>query len=272
MQDSFPFLLKYTKKRKTGGNALAAAGRHFPENGNRGQHEEQKQLPQTAGAAVRAFGADSSDGPGRMIARVPVMGRMEVNCYIWTDDETGHGFLIDPGAQGRALAALCREKGWTIESILLTHGHFDHIGGIADFCAELPVPVRIHEEGIAYLRDPRMNLSRRIPPEITVEDAETFRDGAFLALQARPERGLRVIHTPGHTRDSVLLYDEEQGIAFSGDTIFRGSRGNDSFPGGDGRQLLRSIRERVLSLPEDTVLYSGHTEETTVKEERSLYL
>ena len=81
-----------------------------------------------------------------------------------------------------------------------------------------------------------------------------------------------MIHTPGHTPDSSVFYDAARGTAFVGDTIFRGSRGNDRLPGGDGPLLLRSIREKVLALPPETVLYSGHSDPTTVAEERPLYL
>ena len=207
-----------------------------------------------------------------MIACLPVTGAISVNCYVWVDDATGHGFLIDPGAQGHALMALCREKGWTIEKILLTHGHFDHIGGIAAIREERDIPVYIHENGEAWLRDPYLNLSDDVPPRITGEGAKHFTDGAVFALEADPEKKLRVIHTPGHTPDSVIFYNEEEGFAFTGDTIFKASRGNDQFPGGDGRLLLRSIRERILTLPEETVLYSGHSDATTVGAEMRYYL
>ena len=207
-----------------------------------------------------------------MIACLPVLGAMEVNCYAWIDEETGHGFLIDPGAQGKDLAEHCRNQGWIIERILLTHGHFDHIGGIADFRKEFDVPVWIHREGEAYLTRPALNLSSVFGQEITVRDARYFRHGNLIALDARPSRALRVIHTPGHTPDSVLLYDEERGTAFSGDTVFRGAHGNDQLPGGDGVRLLQSIRRRVLTLPEETKLYPGHGEETSVGAEKPLYV
>lgn len=178
-----------------------------------------------------------------MIACVPLSGYIEVNCYLWVDDETKHGFLIDPGAQGNELMELCREKGWIIEKILLTHGHFDHIGGIAAIREKADIPVYIHEAGEAYLTDTHLNLSRYHGEEITVRGAKHFRDGDIFRLESDPEWSLQVIHTPGHTPDSVLFYDQRQGIVFSGDTIFKQAHGNDRFPGGDGRQLLQSIRE-----------------------------
>ena len=97
-----------------------------------------------------------------MIACLPVKGYFEVNCYVWVDDETGHGFLIDPGAQGHILMQFCRDRGWIIEKILLTHGHFDHFGGIASIWEEERMDVYIHEAGEAYLTDPRLNLSWKV--------------------------------------------------------------------------------------------------------------
>ncbi|MBQ9301419.1 MAG: MBL fold metallo-hydrolase [Clostridia bacterium] len=103
---------------------------------------------------------------------------------------------------------------------------------------------------------------------MTVQGAKHFQDGEIFRLDSNPSCALQVIHTPGYTPDSVIFYDEKQGIAFVGDTIFKGSRGNDQYPGGNGRQLLQSIRKRILTLPDETILYSGHSEETTVDEER----
>ncbi|MBQ8161616.1 MAG: MBL fold metallo-hydrolase [Clostridia bacterium] len=207
-----------------------------------------------------------------MIACVPVKGYFAVNCYVWVDDDTKHGFLIDPGAQGRELMEFCHEQGFIIEKILLTHGHFDHIGGIVAIRAESDIPVYIHAAGEQYLTDTHLNLSHYCRCDMTVHGARHFQDGDVFRLDSNPACSLRVIHTPGHTPDSVVFYDARHEVAFVGDTIFRGSRGNDQYPGGDGRQLLSSIRRRILTLPGDTRLLSGHSEETTVGAEKHLYL
>ena len=206
-----------------------------------------------------------------MIACVPVKGYFEVNSYFWVDDETNHGFLIDPGAQGHELMQLCHENGWIIEKILLTHGHFDHIGGIAAIREETDIPVYIHEAGEAYLVDTHLNLSRYYHCDMTVHGAKHFRDRDVFRLESNPACSLRVIHTPGHTPDSVIFYDQRHDVAFVGDTIFKGSRGNDQYPGGNGVQLIRSIRQRVLTLPDQTVLLSGHSDETSVSAEKRYY-
>ena len=207
-----------------------------------------------------------------MVTRLAVFGLLEVNCYLYADENSGHAFLIDPGAQGPQLAAWLGKQGLKVEKILITHGHFDHIGGLDFLSREKGLPVWIHEAGDAYLKDPELNLSARFHQSVTFGGAHCFRDGAVFALEASPDFALRVIHTPGHTPDSVLFYDEKRALAFTGDTIFQGSRGNDAFPGGDGAQLLKSIREKVLPLPEETVLYPGHGEPTTVGDEKYFYL
>jgi len=206
-----------------------------------------------------------------MITRIPLQGLLDVNCYLYADDTSSHAFLIDPGAQGEALFSWLRTHGITVEKILLTHGHFDHIGGLDVLWEREGIPVWIHENGPAYLADPMLNLSGRFRRPLRFSGAQVFRDGELLSLEANPDYTLQVIHTPGHTQDSVLFYDEKRGFAFSGDTIFQGSRGNDTFPGGNGAQLLESIRRRVLTLPAETVLYPGHGEATTVGAEKPSY-
>ena len=203
--------------------------------------------------------------------KVPVKGYFEVNSYFWIDERTGHGFLIDPGAQGAELAELIREQGWTIEKILLTHGHFDHTGGIEALRRELDIPVYIHENGAAYLEDTRLNLSAWCGEHVVVNDAHYFQDGAVFSLAGHASPVLTAIHTPGHTPDSTTFYNAGDDIAFVGDTIFKGSIGNDQYPGGNRAQLFSSIQNRIFTLPEDTVLYSGHSDPTTVGMERSRY-
>lgn len=206
------------------------------------------------------------------IYTVPVKGYFAVNSYFLIDEDTGHGFLIDPGAQGEELVRIIRQKVWTIEKILLTHGHFDHTGGIEAIRQKIDIPVYIHENGAAFLEDVRLNLSAYCGEHVVVKNAHYFRDGAAFALEGYDKPVLTAIHTPGHTPDSTTLYDAADGIALVGDTIFKNAMGNDQYPGGDRRSLLQSIRQRILTLPDDTVLYSGHSEPTTVGAEKRLYI
>lgn len=202
-----------------------------------------------------------------MVVTVPVRGYFEENAYFFIDEATGRGFAVDPGAEGDRLVSFARERGWVIEKILLTHGHFDHTGGVAAMREAFGCPVLAHENAKDYARNPKWNLSVFCGAPVLLDGLTPVRDGDAIALDGAPEVRFRVIHTPGHTTDSVIYYNEAGGFAFTGDTIFRGSIGNDRFPGGDLRTMLRSIRERIFTLPASTVLYSGHTEETTVGEE-----
>lgn len=206
-----------------------------------------------------------------MITGVTVKGYFEENCYFYIDDRTKHGFLIDPGAQAEGLLRMIRKEGWIIEKILLTHGHFDHTGAVNELCKILQIPVYAYENADMYLLDTRMNLSAACGEHVIVPDARYLRDGESITLEADPEFLLQVIHTPGHTPDSVIYYAPADTAAFVGDTIFKGSIGNWQYPGGNPEDLQKSIIRRIFSLPEETVLYSGHSGPTTVETEKRRY-
>ena len=206
-----------------------------------------------------------------MVIQVPVKGYFEENCFFYIDEDTNHGFLIDPGAQAEALLGLIREHGWVIEKILLTHGHFDHTGAVNEIRGRLQIPVVAFRTADEYLLDPVKNLSSLCGSAITVKDVILVDDGDRIPLQANPDFSLKVIHTPGHTPDSVVYYSAMDHVVFAGDTIFKGSPGTDQFPGGNGGQLLRSICEKIMALPDETVLLTGHSEQTTVGAERRRY-
>ena len=206
-----------------------------------------------------------------MIAEVPVKGYFEENCFFYIDDRTKHGFIIDPGAQAGRLLDLIGEKGWTIEKILLTHGHFDHTGAVDEIRGALGIPVYAHLRSDEYLLDARKNLSALCGPPIIVRDVEYLNDGDVVSLDADPDFALKVIYVPGHTTDSVLFYSEADHVAFVGDTIFKGSIGNYQYPGGNADDLQRSIIRQIFTLPDKTVLCSGHSEQTTVGAEKRRY-
>lgn len=207
-----------------------------------------------------------------MITQVPVIAHFVENCFFYVDDTSKHGFIIDPGAQAEKLLGMIREKGWIIEKILLTHGHFDHIGAVNEIRSALNIPVLAYKSDDDYLRDPEWNLSPSFGLSIIIENAETIVDGQIIRLDSDPAFSLKVIYTPGHTTDSVIYYSERDHAAFVGDTIFKDSIGNYQLPGGNFAAIQKSIMERVFTLPDDTVLYSGHTEQTTVGTEKRRYL
>ena len=206
-----------------------------------------------------------------MIECITVGDMIPTNAFFYIDDETNHGFLIDAGADGEYLAAHAETKGWTIERLLLTHCHFDHIGGAEEFSMRADAPIYAAEDSPRYYSDPNWNLSLWGGGAIRLTDVTTFADREIITLAANPEMSLEVRYTPGHTTDSCIFYSARDGVAFVGDTIFCASVGRTDFPGGDTQALWDSIAREVFTLPPETVLYSGHTEETTVGAEMARY-
>jgi hydroxyacylglutathione hydrolase len=206
------------------------------------------------------------------VYKVNVKGYFSENCYFLIDEKTKHGFLIDPGAEGKKLLQIMEKHGWTIEKILLTHGHFDHTGGIQAIEAAKKIPVWCHENRPQYLLDTDLNLSAACGLNVTVREYHTFKDGDRIALEANPSCFVTVMYTPGHTRDSVVFYDEADSLALVGDTIFRGNTGNPNYPTGNAQDLMIGILTKILQLPEDTMLLSGHSEPTMVGLEKPAYM
>ena len=206
-----------------------------------------------------------------MIYEIPVTGAFETNCYFYIDDTTNHGFLIDPGAEADRLLGIIKDRKWTIEKILLTHGHFDHFGAVNRIRAQLAIDVYAHEMSDKYLLNPQINLSTFCGPDIVVNNAVKFADGDIIKLGTNPDFALKVIHTPGHTEDSVVFYSKKDKTAFVGDTIFKHSIGNYSYPGGNKTVLVNSIMTKIFTLPIGTVLLSGHSAKTTVGDEKKYY-
>ncbi|PHV71652.1 MBL fold metallo-hydrolase [Sporanaerobium hydrogeniformans] len=202
-----------------------------------------------------------------MIQRVTV-GMLQEHTYFFIDEKTKHGFVIDPGAEGKRLLDYIKEKGWVIEKILLTHGHFDHMGA-ADFLKqELHCPIVCHEEGKAYLSDPAWNMSGALGEHFICEADSYVKHGDFIRLEANDKMTLRVIHAPGHTLDGIAFYCEEEGVAFVGDILFAGAIGRSDLPGGNMQRLMSAIRAQLFTLPENTVVYPGHGDTTTIGKEK----
>lgn len=205
-----------------------------------------------------------------MIRELTVRGVFAENCYFYIDDRSSSGFIIDPGAQAGLIYDTVTRNGWNIERILLTHGHFDHTGAAVQLSNALGAPVFVYPDDAPYLTDTRLNLSASSGMPVIVPHYEEIYDGEVLRLRANPGFYLRVIHTPGHTPGSVTYYSEEENAAFVGDTLYEHGPGLTHFPGGNPSALARSIADKILTLPPDTVLLSGHSSPITVAEERRL--
>lgn len=206
-----------------------------------------------------------------MVLQIEVHGDFATNAYFYIDDETNHGFLIDPGAEAERLLKVIAEKNFTIEKILLTHGHFDHIGAVTELQDKLQIPVCMHKNGINYIKNPVWNLSRFFDEDLTLDDVTFIEDNADITLDANKNFGVKLIHVAGHTTDGAVYYNEKDGIAFVGDTIFLGSYGRTDFHGGNEVELFKNIKEKILTLPEETILLSGHSAPTNVKTEKNRY-
>ena len=194
-----------------------------------------------------------------------VVGPVQTNCYFVINEKTNEMIVVDPGASGEALAKKAQESGYIPKAILLTHGHFDHCGGIDAFRKIYEVPVYTYEGERPTIEQGRYNLSGDMGPETAYHVDEYLQDEKELDLAGFH---LRLLATPGHTLGGCCFYFPYEKVLFAGDTLFAGSVGRTDFPGGSMSTLVRSIRDKLMVLPPETVVYPGHGEATTIDDER----
>jgi len=199
-----------------------------------------------------------------MILEQVVVQPFGVNCYIVASREQSSAMLIDPGGDEAKIRKVLVK--YTLEPALIvnTHGHIDHIGADDAF----DVPVYIHRRELELLQDPRRNLSDfLLSPKTVSSKIHPVEEGDYIELQ---DIRLEVIFTPGHTPGGMCLLMKKplEKILFSGDTLFYRSVGRTDFPGAGEAQLIKSIKEKLLILPDDTVVYPGHGPSSTIGRER----
>lgn len=195
-----------------------------------------------------------------------VIGPVGTNCYIVRNDDTDECFVTDPAACPLELVGYIRREGLNVKAVLLTHGHFDHIMGLDDFLKEFPVPVYAFSEEKPLLESAELNSSLGMfGRPYTFSGAEYVSDGQILHIAGFE---IRVIHTPGHTAGGCCYYIPAENVLISGDTLFRASVGRTDLPTGSMGDLVRSVREKLFVLPEETKVYPGHMEETTIGYEK----
>ncbi len=196
------------------------------------------------------------------IFRKTVYGYMDVNCYILANHATGECVVFDPGAEADTLTEIFNTPGFTLKGIFLTHGHYDHIGAVKELKERFDVPVYASkEENEKVLGNPGVNLSTMFEDPMTLHADEVLEDGQVLDILGVK---MKCILTPGHTAGGMCFYIEEMKSLIAGDTLFCESVGRTDFPTGSAAQLVSSIRDILYKLPEDTKVFPGHMDMTTI--------
>ena len=196
------------------------------------------------------------------------VGMIGTNCYIVYKDNTEslkEAVLIDPGDDAEKIYDKVEELGIKPVAVLLTHGHFDHMMAVDQLREKFECKVYLGKEEEALIKDPEQNVSAMFGRPMGTSADEFIEDGQLLQIAGFQ---IEVLATPGHTKGGVCYYLKEQEIAFSGDTIFEGSVGRSDFPGGSARELIRSIKDKLCVLPDDTQLFPGHGDSTVVSYEK----
>jgi hydroxyacylglutathione hydrolase len=193
------------------------------------------------------------------------LGELQANCYLLTTSEGQAATAIDPGGDIAPLLAALRRRERKLTHVLLTHAHFDHIGGVADLAEATGAVLALHADDLPLLRRRGGALEWGYDVRACPEPSLLLQPGQTIDVDVAR---LQVLWVPGHTPGHLAFYWAEAHSVFTGDVLFQGSIGRTDLPGGDYDQLLQSIRESLLPLPDDTVVYPGHGPSTTIGEEK----
>jgi len=202
----------------------------------------------------------------KMIHEILPVGVLQCNCSVFGDEQTREAIVIDPGDNIPEILAIVKRHGLTVKAIVITHAHIDHIGGAHKLRAATGAPISMNRND-TLLRD-SLDLQAQWlgieTPEIVTIDTPV-REGDKLTLGTAE---FTVLDTPGHTQGSISLWIPAENKLIAGDTLFRDSIGRTDLPGGDGRQILHSIHDKLLPLPDDAIVIPGHGETTTIGREK----
>lgn len=201
-----------------------------------------------------------------MIHEILPVGPLKCNCSVIGDEESRDAVVIDPGDEIEQVLELVRKHNLKVKQIVITHAHIDHVGGAMKLRAATGAPILLNQNDYALLKMLDVQaawLGMAAPGKVEIDhslgQADVVKTGSLIA---------QVLHTPGHTEGSICLYFPAQSKLIAGDTLFAGSIGRTDLPGGSFEKILRSIHDRVLALPDDTVVVPGHGPVTSIGEER----
>ena len=201
-----------------------------------------------------------------MIHEVIPVGMLQCNCSIFGDERTREALVVDPGDETGRILQVLKRHGLTVKGIVITHAHIDHIGGAQKLKKATGAPVYMNPNDAELQKMMEVQagwLGVETPDAVEIDSPAV--DGGKLVVGATE---FHVLHPPGHTQGSISLWIPSEGKLVAGDTLFRDSIGRTDLPGGDSRQILRSIHEKLLPLPEETVVFPGHGESTTIGREK----
>jgi glyoxylase-like metal-dependent hydrolase (beta-lactamase superfamily II) len=201
-----------------------------------------------------------------MIHEIFPVGPLQCNCSIIGDEVTGDAMVVDPGDDIADVLAIIRKHNLQVKQIVITHAHIDHVGGAMKLRQATGAPILLNENDYALLKMLDVQaawLGMRPPGKVEIDrsvgDADKVEAGPLVA---------NVIHTPGHTEGSICLYFPAEQKLIAGDTLFAGSIGRTDLPGGSLDKIIRSLHQKVLALPDETVVVPGHGPSTTIGDER----
>ena len=201
-----------------------------------------------------------------MIHEILPVGLLQCNCSIFGDEQSREGIVVDPGDEISRVLEIIERHGLRIKAIVITHAHIDHIGGAQKLKQATGAPVYMNPNDVELQKmlDVQAGWLGMKPPEPVAIDVGA-KDGDRLLMGVTE---FHVLHTPGHTQGSISLWIPAEGKLVAGDTLFRDSIGRTDLPGGDGRQILQSIHDKLLPLPPETIVIPGHGANTTIEREK----
>ncbi len=194
-----------------------------------------------------------------------VLGMCQTNCYFLYREDSKECIFVDPADQGANIYKALTQNGFHVAGILLTHGHFDHIWGTKELRELSGAKLYASEGERELLNDARKNVSSQVSRPYTVDADVYVKDGEEITIA---DMTFQVIATPGHTGGGCCYYFKKAGFLVSGDTLFQESVGRTDLPTGSMGTLIRSIREKLFVLPEETLVYPGHGDSTTIGHEK----